>query len=113
MDAVMVMHIEGRHGPARMEFPQREVRIDGVLLDPARSWRVWNHSPTGFSWGYEGSGPAQLALAILLEAGLSDERAVALHQRFKREHIARLPQQAFVLVLDVQAWAATAETSHG
>ena len=24
-----------------------------------------NHSPTGFSWGYGGSGPAQLALAIL------------------------------------------------
>ena len=23
-----------------------------------------NHSPTGFSWGYGGSGPAQLALAI-------------------------------------------------
>jgi hypothetical protein len=26
-----------------------------------------NHSPTGFSWGYAGSGPAQLALAILAD----------------------------------------------
>lgn len=26
-----------------------------------------NHSPTGFEWGYGGSGPAQLALAILAD----------------------------------------------
>jgi hypothetical protein len=26
---------------------------------------LFNHSPTGFEWGYGGSGPAQLALAIL------------------------------------------------
>lgn len=26
---------------------------------------LFNHSPSGFSWGYSGSGPAQLALAIL------------------------------------------------
>lgn len=39
-----------------------------------------NHSPTGFEWGYLGSGPAQLAYAILrtyfeLEVGLSQELA--------------------------------------
>jgi hypothetical protein len=28
---------------------------------------IVNHSPTGFSWGYAGSGPAQLALAILAD----------------------------------------------
>src|SRR5262245_12952424 len=28
---------------------------------------IRNHSPTGFSWGYDGSGPAQLALAILAD----------------------------------------------
>src|SRR5262245_22144387 len=27
-----------------------------------------NHSPTGFEWGYGGSGPAQLALALLVDA---------------------------------------------
>jgi len=26
---------------------------------------LYNHSPTGFEWGYHGSGPAQTALAIL------------------------------------------------
>lgn len=27
-----------------------------------------NHSPTGFEWGYAGSGPAQLALALCVDA---------------------------------------------
>lgn len=34
-----------------------------------------NHSPTGFSWGYGGSGTSQLALAITAHA-LGDERAL-------------------------------------
>jgi Family of unknown function (DUF6166) len=42
-----------------------------------------NHSPSGFEWGYGGSGPAQLALAILAHRLGDDERALALHQRFK------------------------------
>lgn len=28
---------------------------------------VGRHSPDGFSWGYEGSGPAELALAIITD----------------------------------------------
>ena len=35
-------------------------------LDARRDIR--NHSPDGFEWGYGGSGPAQLALAILADA---------------------------------------------
>jgi len=70
---------------------------------------LWNHSPDGFEWGYGGSGPAQLALAILADAinaprarkGRSnwqdddlDARTVAvrLHQEFKRKFIAGLPR---------------------
>lgn len=44
----------------------REVMIDGVRLDPGPSQKIINHSPDGFSWGYGGSGPAQLALAITI-----------------------------------------------
>lgn len=91
----------------------REVRINGVVLSPARSLRVWNHSPTGFNWGYAGSGPAQLALAILLAAGVDEERAIRLHQHFKAEHIATLPQgAAFVMRLDVEAWAAARQPEY-
>jgi hypothetical protein len=49
-----------------------------------------NHSPTGFEWGYGGSGPAQSALAILADYLHDDPRAIDLHQKFKREVIAML-----------------------
>ncbi len=66
----------------------REVWLDGKLLDPSLSQMVWNHSPDGFNWGYDGSGPAQLALAIMLElTGKPDG-----HQDFKWRIVSRLPQ---------------------
>lgn len=49
------------------------------------------HSPTGFSWGFSGSGPAQLSLAILANALGDDARALHLYQRFKFKVIAALP----------------------
>lgn len=51
-----------------------------------------NHSPTGFAWGYEGSGPAQLSLALLADALDDAERALSLYQRFERVLIAKIPQ---------------------
>jgi hypothetical protein len=50
-----------------------------------------NHSPTGIAWGYGGSGPAQLALAILADYLQDDQRALGLYQQFKWSTIARLP----------------------
>lgn len=50
-----------------------------------------NHSPTGFAWNYGGSGPAQLALAILADL-IDDEEAVRLHQTFKADVIAHKPR---------------------
>ena len=47
------------------------VTVDERPLNPEPSQELWNHSPDGFNWGYGGSGPAQLALALLLDAGLS------------------------------------------
>jgi hypothetical protein len=47
---------------------------------------------TNFAWGYGGSGPAQLALAILADALDDDARAVRLHQRFKFDVIVGLEQ---------------------
>ena len=62
------------------------------------------HSPTGIEWGYGGSGPADLALSVLL--ALADERAAgALYQRFKHEVVARIPEAGGVLrAVDVRAW---------
>ncbi len=59
-------------------------------LDPRLDLR--NHSPTGLEWGYSGSGPAQLALAILANFLNDDELANSLHQKFKFQVISGLPK---------------------
>jgi hypothetical protein len=80
------------------------------------------HSPSGFEWGYGGSGPADLSLnipeATLQHIGHDGPRektwrdwrcftlARVLHQDFKREVIARLPQEegGRIPFADVVAW---------
>lgn len=85
-----------------------EVLVDGKPLSPRRSQRLFNHSPDGFAWGYGGSGPSQLALALLLEAGADDETAVRLHHDFKFEHVGSWahdgPGSVQVVDLDVAVW---------
>jgi len=44
---------------------------------------IRNHSPDGFEWGYGGSGPAQLSLALLCDCFESVILGEALYQRFK------------------------------
>jgi len=48
-----------------------------------------NHSPTGFEWGYGGSRPAQLALALLADA-VGDEIGQVHYQDFKRAVVSGL-----------------------
>jgi hypothetical protein len=74
------------------------VTVDGRRLKPR--YDLWNHSPTGFEWGYGGSGPAQLALAILADHCNGDQRAFDLHHRFKWAVIAKLPKARWVLTSD-------------
>jgi len=50
------------------------------------------HSPTGFEWGYGGSGPADLALNILL-LFTNRKTAYVLHQKFKSEFISPMPRK--------------------
>lgn len=63
------------------------------LLDPRCDLR--NNASTGFAWGYNGSGPAQLALAILIDYFPTKPGgkalAEALYQPFKFTVIAALP----------------------
>jgi len=67
-----------------------EKRPGQERLTPERSLELMNHSPSGFEWGYGGSGPAQLALALLLD--YADDEAVALdnYQEFKTEVVSQL-----------------------
>lgn len=72
----------------------REVYLNGKRLDPAKSLKIRNHSPDGFNWGYGGSGPAQLALAICIEL-YGNKHAQKIYQNFKFRYIATLPQTDF------------------
>jgi len=56
-----------------------------------------NHSPTGFEWGYGGSGPQQLALALVAHVTGDDTRAKWVSQRLKQRIISRLPHDGWKL----------------
>lgn len=48
------------------------------------------HSPDGFGWGYEGSGPSQLAFAILYDLTKDLCFTREKYQEFKRDVVAKL-----------------------
>jgi hypothetical protein len=92
------------------------VTVDGQPL--ASRLDIINHSPTGFDWGYGGSGPAQLALAILADAFAipddqyflkrADALAFELHHPFKLDVIAKLPRHHWTLTREfVLTWFRT------
>lgn len=59
-----------------------------------------NHSPTGFEWGYFGSGPSQLAFAILysyLSLQNREEDAKGLYMRFKQDFIAGIHEDQWLI----------------
>ena len=72
-----------------------DVTVNGRPLEPR--FDLWYHSPTGFEWGYCGSGPAQLALALLANHLGNDQEAPEFYQRFKFAVIARLPGRQWTL----------------
>jgi hypothetical protein len=104
--------------------------VDGEPVELGPSLAVRNHSPTGFEWGYGGSGPAQSALAILLHILGTPERppgpeeewseedwanaqwpggdAERVYQEFKWKFIAPLPRDVTEVSfeLDVREWVA-------
>ena len=89
------------------------VWFDGRVLSPGASQKVRNHSPEGFAWSYNGSGPAQLALALCLK--LTDKESAGwLYQTFKREKIATLPAGDFTLSIEeCRAWIAAQRLDNG
>lgn len=88
------------------------VLVDGKELPLGPSLKLRNHSPTGFQWGYAGSGPAQLALALLLFAGIERQDAEDLYQAFKAAHVQRWPNgEDFVINLDIRAWVLGAQAA--
>lgn len=83
------------------DFESRCIHINGKLLRPEASLRIRNHSPDGFNWGYGGSGPAQLALAILLKY-MDIDNAQKYYQGFKWQVVARWPREDFEIRLNLK-----------
>lgn len=71
------------------------VTVNERELDPRLD--LHNHSPNGFEWGYDGSGPAQLSLAILADHLPHPHLALSLYQDFKREIVSGLPHERWSL----------------
>ncbi|WP_248898324.1 DUF6166 domain-containing protein [Haloplanus halobius] len=76
------------------------MRVDGTpvvlnltaheRLSPDQSLGLVRHSPAGFDWGYVGSGPAQLACALLLDY-TDDETVVQQHYiQFRNDVVSQL-----------------------
>lgn len=77
-----------RYRGHRSPFAVVELQRPDGTWSPLPSRRdLHDHSPTGFEWGYGGSGPAQLALA-LAASRLLDWEALAIYQDLKRALVA-------------------------
>jgi hypothetical protein len=88
------LQIEGCH-------EGNQVFINGHKLLLSPSLKVRKHSPDGFNWGYGGSGPAQFALALLLQY-LPKEVAGKYYQDLKFGFIAGLPRADFIKTINLR-----------
>lgn len=70
------------------------VFVDDKPLDLEGSQRVIRYCHA-FHWGYNGSGPAQLALALLLRY-IGEDLAFRYHQKLMTNLIAKLPDNSFI-----------------
>jgi hypothetical protein len=64
--------------------------VGGIKTNVPR--RIVRHSPSGFMWGYAGSGPADFALNIL-SMFIGQEEAERYYMDFKFEVVAAIPYE--------------------
>jgi hypothetical protein len=97
---------------ARLEIPAMKTasllvsQIVMKKLEPAPSQALYSHSPDGFEWGYSGSGPAQLGLAVLLDATGDEVLALKYHQEFKEKFVAGWGLNWYIYASQIKKWLA-------
>lgn len=89
------------------------VCVNGIPLSPSASLAHVMHSPDGFAWGYCGSGPSQLAFAILLEITGSPLLARTFYRQFTTEFVATWPRASFSVSIDIDVWLVHATLNKG
>ncbi len=77
---------------------------ESTELPPGPSQRLYNHSPDGFQWGYGGSAPAQLALALLLDATTRPDISLSNYQQFKSEKVASWGSEWSITRSEILLW---------
>ena len=76
-----------------------------VFVELPQCLDIVNHSPTGFEWGYEGSGPAQLSFALLYDVTKDENFSFENYQNYKRDVVSRLDNSDWMLsTKEVEYW---------
>uniref|UniRef100_A0A6M3L6N7 Uncharacterized protein n=1 Tax=viral metagenome TaxID=1070528 RepID=A0A6M3L6N7_9ZZZZ len=101
--------VSGEHQPVRKTTYIRGKLILVESLDPKPSLEVNNHSPDGFNWGFNGSGPAQLALALLLDVSGDPDLSARHHLAFKFAFVAAWQTSWVLSGDDIRRWLARQE----
>jgi Family of unknown function (DUF6166) len=106
------------HGYRRLNAEGHTVEVAVNVHEPGRDPEPLEmrqdlrlHSAS-FEWGYGGSGPAQLALALAADVLGDDERAQDVYQEVKRKLVGRLPQDGWSLT-EEQLRGIIARIEHG
>lgn len=84
-----------------LDTGKHPLRLDGMMSMLPIRHDLAKHSLDGFSWGHTGSGPAQLAIALLADATDDDKLARETCHFFHDNFIAHLPMQEPWAVSDV------------
>lgn len=78
------------------------------LKHPVLLKHIKRHSPDGFQWGYGGSGPADLALSIIMDfdkrEGLDGFSPDKIYQLFKRDFIMTAGDELSIDFEDIKEW---------
>ena len=78
------------------------VRIRNGRQEPLRHLVL--HSPSGFEWGYSGSGPTDLARSIIADVTGDDNPHPGIYQEFKRQFVTRWKDRWEVSLEKIQSW---------
>lgn len=84
------------NGMRLKEGTEVSIVVDGVPRPLPFHLGVSAHSPGGFEWGYPGSGPSQLALAMCVELFGPDE-ALKVYQLVKDRLIAPIRDKKWTI----------------